>query len=71
MTSTPTPGRPRLDAARAAQSSFAEQARRFTLAGGVSLADVRALATTDEEPFLLMPDRRIDRHAKPITDEET
>jgi hypothetical protein len=67
MTDTPTP---RLQAARAAQTRFAEQARRMTLAGGVSLADVRALATTDEEPFLLMPERRIDRSARPITEDE-
>ena len=65
MTDTP---KPRLGAARSAQATFADQARRCTLAGGVSLADVRALATTDEEPFLLMPERRIDRGAKPITE---
>ena len=68
MTTTPNPSR--LEAARAAQRSFAEQARRMTLAGGVSLADVRALATTDEEPFLLVWERRIDRNAKPITEDE-
>jgi hypothetical protein len=60
VTDTPNPS-PRLDAARVAQAEFAKTARRFTLAGGVSLSDVRALATTDEEPFLLMPERRIHR----------
>jgi len=30
---------------------------RLTLPGGVRLDDVAALATTDEQPFLLMPSR--------------
>jgi hypothetical protein len=48
----------RLDAARAALDAFHQAPRSMTLAGGVRLDDVRALATTDEEPFLLMSPRR-------------
>jgi hypothetical protein len=35
--------------------------RKHTLPGGVSLNDVRALPVTDEEPFLLMPERMLKR----------